>query len=287
MKTKYIHTLVWGFYFFLLMPAAYGQIGNGRGDGYGVIPYDHYGQEVISPQAIGDIVDGKLDFFYEFIKTRLHCHKIGTIVTFDPTMQTASVRINHKIGSHNLDPNYQYLYWRYSNVGPGRRNSTLVNPLRSELTDYPLLKNVPVFIPAGGGAAVTMPVQPGDTCLVVFSDLDISTWFLKGETNALPPTERNHDIRDALAIVGFRPMTNVIENYNAKDAELRNADASIAVGADGKVSIKNDRESLHGVLSELVKCLKEFTVATDTGATNDETKKKLKEIETKLNTLLK
>jgi len=271
MKTKHIIILLFGFYSFAFAPLLY------SGRGFGVNPSSKYMQEELNKTLTGEIVDAKLIFFLDYVKTRINSHKLGTIVTFDPITQTATVRIAHKAWESELDPEYHYSWnnLRYTQVNNGK----------GRIVDYPVLRNVPVFTPAGGAAALTMPVKSGDPCLVIFSDLDISEWFGKGKTDAIPPTMRKHDIRDALAIVGFRPRTNLISNYSADDAELRNAGARIVAGADGKVSIKNDKESLHGFLSDLIECLE--AVAADGSTASTKTKEKLKTLKPRLNALLK
>ena len=62
----------------------------------------------------------------------------------------------------------------------------------------PLLRDVPVFSPAGAAWGI----QPGDECLVVFADGCIDGWFETG-SDALPPSNRMHDLSDGFAFVGF------------------------------------------------------------------------------------
>jgi len=274
MKAKHIIILAYGFCCFSLPSLTQAQ------DKFGYKIRTLTTNSTLESAAI--MVDEKLSFLYDYVKTRINCHKLGTIVTFDPATQTATVRISYKVWEADLDPNY---YKNWSRYGAG-------NTRRGKLIDYPLLNQIPVFIPAGGNASLTMPVKPGDPCLVIFSDLDIRDWVDEGKTIdnnpfIFGPVLPERSIRDALAIVGFRPMTNRIQNYNANDAELRNADARIVAGADGKVSIKNDKESLHGVLTELVEYLEEFTTENKPDTSNDKAGEKLKKIKSKLNALLK
>ena len=67
----------------------------------------------------------------------LHCALPGTVVSFDPSAQTAEIRPAVKLGS----------------------------------LPFTLLSDVPVFMP------VPFDVRPGDACLVVFADIDIDAWF--------------------------------------------------------------------------------------------------------------
>jgi hypothetical protein len=131
--------------------------------------------------------------------TSLHCLKSGTIQEFFPETQTSTITINHKF------------------------------MLGETIGDYPELVDVPVFVPAGGQAALTMPIQKGDFCIVLFSDRDISAWLTHGKTDALPPTRRKHSIADGFAIVGFRPKTNPLADYNPAGVELHNADGRVVI----------------------------------------------------------
>jgi hypothetical protein len=93
----------------------------------------------------------------------LHCALPGNVVSFDPDTQTASIQPAVKLGS----------------------------------VPYPVLTDVPVFMP------ISFEINPGDACLVIFSDVDIDNWFETGET-AAPNSPRRHSLSDGFAFVGFR-----------------------------------------------------------------------------------
>ena len=93
----------------------------------------------------------------------LHCALPGNVVSFDPDTQTASIQPALKLGS----------------------------------LPYPVLTDVPVFMP------ISFEINPGDACLVVFSDVDIDRWFETGEASA-PRSARRHSLSDGFAFVGFR-----------------------------------------------------------------------------------
>lgn len=46
--------------------------------------------------------------------------------------------------------------------------------------DLPILPDVPVVFPGGGGFALTFPVAAGDECLVVFASRCIDAWWQSG-----------------------------------------------------------------------------------------------------------
>ena len=66
----------------------------------------------------------------------LHCALPGNVISFDPETQTAAIQPAVRLGS----------------------------------LPYPVLTDVPVFMP------VPFEVNPGDACLVIFSDVDIDSW---------------------------------------------------------------------------------------------------------------
>ena len=97
------------------------------------------------------------------IFSSLHCALPGIVVSFDTERQTAEVQPAVKLGSMN----------------------------------YPVLSDVPVFMP------VPFEVNPGDACLVVFSDVDIDAWYESGEPQE-PKSARKHSLSDGFAFVGWK-----------------------------------------------------------------------------------
>jgi hypothetical protein len=87
----------------------------------------------------------------------------------------------------------------------------------------PLLINIPVEFPGGGGVTLTFPINPGDECLVTFSARCIDAWWLlgAGPSNApgrAPPDQRMHDLSDGIARVGIRskPRSYVVPTNSAQ-----------------------------------------------------------------------
>lgn len=91
---------------------------------------------------------------------------------------------------------------------------------------YPLLINVPVVFPQASGYSITFPVNKGDECLIVFSDLSIDNWWKSGNIQN-PVEQRRHDLSDGMAIMGLinqnklkaksnKPASNVLSIQNDK-----------------------------------------------------------------------
>lgn len=103
--------------------------------------------------------------------------------------------------------------------------------------DYPLLTDVPVVFPRGGGCTLTFPVKAGDECLVIFADRCIDFWWQSGSVQE-PVDDRMHDLSDAFAIVGPQSQAKKISSISASGAQLRTDDgkAFIEVAAGGNIT---------------------------------------------------
>lgn len=115
--------------------------------------------------------------------------------------------------------------------------------LNGDVTDVeiPLLVDVPVFFPSGGGYSLTFPIVEGDECLVVFADSCIDAWWQSGGVqNQLD--KRRHDLSDGFAFVGFKSQGNAVPagsgttlqggsgsiNLNGETITITNANVTIA-----------------------------------------------------------
>jgi hypothetical protein len=148
-----------------------------------------------------------LDQMTDNIKSSLNCISIGTIQSFDPTDQTATILLNYKrINLYDTD----------------------------KVTDYQPLVKCPVFILNGGGAYITFPIAKGDSCLVLFCDREIDTWFTKGGTNA-PQSARVHDLNDGIALIGVKNTGNFISGYYTDGPMMFYKGSYIAIDNSGNI----------------------------------------------------
>ena len=108
------------------------------------------------------------------IISSLHCALPGIVKSFDADSQTAVIQ-----------PGLSALSSRPEQSGA---EGSLA---------YPLLRDVPVFMPW------RFDIFPGDPCLVIFADCDIDAWFDGGEQEQ-PLSGRKHSLSDAFAFVGFK-----------------------------------------------------------------------------------
>ncbi len=146
----------------------------------------------------------RLDERAASIKTRVAIP--GIIQSFDAAAQTVTVRpaLREKL---NLDGSEQWV-------------------------EIPLLVDVPVALPRAGGYALTLPIQAGDECLVVFGDMCMDGWWQSGGVQNQVECRR-HDLSDGFAIVGIWSQPRVLSNYSTSSAQLRNEDGTAYVEISG------------------------------------------------------
>ena len=183
------------------------------------------------------------------IKTSIHCIKIGEIVSFDKSDQTASVRVLHIV-----DNNYD-LY--------------MGKPL-----EYPLLQKVPVVILQGGGANITFPIKAGDQCLLLFCDFMIDAWWISGEKkSSIVP--RKHDISDAIALVGVNATPKAIQDYSDYLHLKYDEKSDIVIGKN--IDVNNDNIHLNGAtqVKETLEVKKDGTFKKDVNVEQTLTAKEL------------
>ena len=93
--------------------------------------------------------------------------------------------------------------------------------------EMPVIPNVPVWFPRGGGASITWPVGAGDGCLLIFAERSLDEWKGSGST-VTPDDPRRHGLSDAIAFVGLNP------GAGGSDAiELKMGGVTLAVSSGG------------------------------------------------------
>ncbi|HBM7722499.1 TPA: hypothetical protein LZ419_002623 [Escherichia coli] len=108
-------------------------------------------------------------------------------------------------------------------VQPAIRYIERDNDGNKSTKDYPLLVDVPVVFPRGGGCTLTFPVSEGDECLVIFADRCIDFWWQSGGVQE-PVDGRMHDLSDAFCIVGPQSQAKKIGGISTSAVELRSDD---------------------------------------------------------------
>lgn len=111
------------------------------------------------------------------------------------------------------------------------------SPESAQSVDYPLLMDVPVVFPRGGGVTLTFPIKEGDECLVVFSSRCIDFWWQNGGVQERAD-KRMHDLSDAFVIPGPQSQVKKISGISTNAAQLRtdNGAAFVEVAAGGDIT---------------------------------------------------
>ncbi|PJR63523.1 Gp138 family membrane-puncturing spike protein [Raoultella sp. T31] len=151
----------------------------------------------------------------------------GVIQSFDPDTVTCVVSLCSK--SSKPVP--------YEDIG------------KTESMDFPLLVDLPVVFPHGGGVTLTFPLAEGDECLVVFSDRCIDFWWQNGGVQELVDW-RSHDLSDAFVIPGPQSQAKKITGISTTAAQLRTDDGSafIELAPGGAVNITSPQITFNGPL---------------------------------------
>ncbi|HAW2832189.1 TPA: translation initiation factor IF-2 [Escherichia coli] len=120
----------------------------------------------------------------------------------------------------------------------------------SQSTVLPLLVDVPVLFPRGGGCTLTFPVSAGDECLVVFADRCIDFWWQNGGIQE-PVDTRLHDLSDAFCIVGPQSQAEKISGISTDAVQLRTDDGTsfIELSRGGGVTITSTQVTINGPVS--------------------------------------
>jgi len=163
---------------------------------------------------INDNINNKLN--------NLHTAAPATILSFNPETQTATVQ-----------PSFSREFLQFD----GSEETTV--SLKS-----PVIENVPVCYPRGGGFSITFPVKSGDECLLIYTERSLDNWHSKGG-EGLPISTRKHDLSDAVALVGVSSGPNKIANYDNEKFTIKSDsdDVVLSIDEQGNLAI-NATESV-------------------------------------------
>lgn len=129
----------------------------------------------------------------------------------------------------------------------------------------PVLENVPIIFQESGGASLTFPINPGDTCLLICVERSLDEWLTNGGL-VNPKDPRKFDLSDMVAIMGLKPFNSVFPTRsNNTDLVLQYAGSSITITSTGAIKINTANTLALGTPTvELINQL--ITVITSIGA---------------------
>lgn len=94
--------------------------------------------------------------------------------------------------------------------------------------ELPVVTNVPVCWPGGGGFHMTAPLARGDVVTLLVCDRSLDAWLAQGGIQA-PVDQRRHNLSDAVALAGLHDNTKAIPSVPTD---------GIALGKDGGTQVK-------------------------------------------------
>lgn len=160
----------------------------------------------ISPQSLAGGEQQAMKVLSDTIFSMLRVSLPGIIESFEPIACTCTVQ-------------------------PALKGQTADELGNMKSSPLPLLVDVSVVFPRGGGCTITFPVKAGDECLVVFSDRCIDFWWQSGGVQETVDP-RQHDLSDAFAIVGPQSQANVISNISSTTLQMRTDDGAAYIELD-------------------------------------------------------
>lgn len=177
------------------------------------------------PVPVQSIIGGEAQAYQvlaETISSTLRVALPGIIQSFDPETVTCVVQPAIK----------------------GSRLDASGNPVSLTL---PLLVDVPVVFPHGGGCTITFPLKKGDECLVIFSDRCIDFWWQNGGVQE-PVDPRQHDLSDAFAIPGPQSQKEKIGAISTDALQIRTDEgqAFIELRQSGEVTVNTPLLTVKG-----------------------------------------
>lgn len=104
----------------------------------------------------------------------------------------------------------------------------LKRTLNGQEIDTPVIENVPIIFPCTATAVVSLPINTGDGCLLVFSQRSIDDWLSKGG-NIAPTDPRLFDLSDAIAIPGLFNFKDSGRTITGENVEIYNDNGKIEI----------------------------------------------------------
>lgn len=107
-----------------------------------------------------------------------------------------------------------------------------------KVRSFPVLPSVPVAFLRGGGYFVALPLEKGDTGMLIFSELPLDRWRSSGQ-EAHPVNARRHGAGNAVFYPGVRPRAQKLDEDGV--------DTHLVLGKEGgaQVHVKDDEVHLY------------------------------------------
>jgi len=106
----------------------------------------------------------------------------------------------------------------------------------------PVIPDVPVVFPQGGGFFMSLPLKKGDFVYLVFCERSIDRYVQGAGDDTDPIDLRTHDLSDAIAVPGFFPFSQAVQNASNDNMVLGqdNDGSQIHIKSGGIIEITFD-----------------------------------------------
>lgn len=154
-----------------------------------------------------------IQYALEGLRSEIQTSTPAIIQSFDPNKLTCTAQPTIKMIVTNLD---------------GSKKSIAL----------PIIVDIPVIFPSGGGFTLTFPLKQGDECLLIFASRCIDAWWYSGGVQNQDDI-RFHDYSDGFALVGVKSLPNVIPSISTDSVQLRNDTGTsfIEIKANGDIDL--------------------------------------------------
>lgn len=106
----------------------------------------------------------------------------------------------------------------------------------------PVLQDIRVQFPAGGGQSITFPIAVGDEGMATFTTRSPDGWQQTGQDSA-PPDAGVSNLSNAFFQPGLKPDTKVLPNVSTTETQIRSDDGNTKIGVSGAggLSLSTDK----------------------------------------------
>lgn len=120
--------------------------------------------------------------------------------------------------------------------------------------ELPVLPTVPIAWPRAGGFFIHMPIRPGDTGLLVFTDYPIDQWRAKGGSIPVDPLDlRTHSLTSPVFYPGLHDSKNPVGAVNSTDMIMGQDGGSVMhVKPNGEIHIGSENAADFVALAQRV-----------------------------------
>lgn len=114
----------------------------------------------------------------------------------------------------------------------------------SEVKEFelPVIPDVPIVYPAGGGWSITFPLEPGDLVYISFAERSLDRWKAADAGSTVDPQLVSlHPLDGAVAIPALRPPTDKLSGLDRGGLRVGKEGGSTEIFIDdnGRVTIKS------------------------------------------------